>query len=665
MKSLLNHNTGSRILVAFLLASLSASIVISAAFPSVEQEKSIALENRALKYLTADQPEQAAAAFSAVIGSINYESAWKKYESIVPTEHNEGLDQLFRLAEAYNCRGIAYGELSRNKEAMTDFNHALSLHPQFTQCLTNRGILNSREGRLQEALKDLSYAIELNPRLGDGYEARANVYTKLHDFRQADRDKKASQDRKNKRDQPNVNNHVRSDWAKFNLARMNKLIAAKPSESIYYCYRADAELTLHLSEAALRDAEHSGRLKRSSNAFACRAVAHEQLGDMAGAFANVKTALEIGPKRTGLYEILSRLERSAGHTQKAIEARTAQIKIAPKNSSFYISRADLLYATGQYQKALDDFTQALTVSNEKAIPCIYGLRGLCYLKLGKIPQAMAEANKTLKLEPNCHSGYLCRGLCYKKLGELEKATKDFEQASKISPGETDTLRAQGEIAAIAGDFEQSIQDLQNAREIDDQSRTAAITKPKSALSKRDFQKAISDYTTVINVDTLNKDAIFNRGILYLCVNNPKDALDDLKRFLKIANWQGQSSIHAALLCNIAYRKLSRDNEARLILQECKTKAKTEGLPIEFYYLAGEMSAKDALGNATDNNSATVVRCFVAMDYECKGMRQKAMDQYRWVIDNGEKNMDEYSLALSSMQRLKEPGKQPTSAINPR
>lgn len=250
------------------------------------------------------------------------------------------------------------------------------------------------------------------------------------------------------------------------------------------------------------------------------------------------------------------------------------------------------------------------------------------------------------------------------MGEFEKASKDFEQASKISPDETDTLRAQGEIAAISGDFEQSIEDLQSAREIDDQERASSITKPRSALSKKDYQKAISDYTTVINVDSLNKDAIFNRGILYLCINNPRDAVVDMTRFLKIANWQGQSSIHAALLCNIAYRKLARDNEARLILQECKTKARAASLPVEFHYLAGAMSAQDALKNATDNNSATVVHCFIAMDLECRGMRQKAMDEYRWVLDNGEKSMDEYSLALSGMQRLKEPGKLPTSATHP-
>lgn len=86
---------------------------------------------------------------------------------------------------AYNVRGIAYAESGRTRDAIADFDRAISLDPSFFQAYANRALVLAGTGRFDEAIADYNRALQINPSYGIAYAGRGDVYRQLGQFAQA------------------------------------------------------------------------------------------------------------------------------------------------------------------------------------------------------------------------------------------------------------------------------------------------------------------------------------------------------------------------------------------------------------------------------------------------------------------------------------------------
>ncbi len=77
---------------------------------------------------------------------------------------NEALTINPNFPEAWHLRGISFGLLNRNDEALQNFDKALSINPQYADCWYNRGCCNAQLGKNDAALQDLQRAMQLNPK---------------------------------------------------------------------------------------------------------------------------------------------------------------------------------------------------------------------------------------------------------------------------------------------------------------------------------------------------------------------------------------------------------------------------------------------------------------------------------------------------------------------
>ena len=87
-----------------------------------------------------------------------------------------------RRANIFNDRAVAKWRLSRTKEAVGDFNEAISLYPEYAVAYNNRGNVLIELGLFKEAVKDFDQAILLSPSYGAAYNNRANAHLKLRDY---------------------------------------------------------------------------------------------------------------------------------------------------------------------------------------------------------------------------------------------------------------------------------------------------------------------------------------------------------------------------------------------------------------------------------------------------------------------------------------------------
>lgn len=67
-------------------------------------------------------------------------------------------------------------------EALTDFNEAIRLKPEFAAAYNNRGLVHIEEGNLGAALYDFNEAIRIQPGFSNPYFNRAMVWERKGDY---------------------------------------------------------------------------------------------------------------------------------------------------------------------------------------------------------------------------------------------------------------------------------------------------------------------------------------------------------------------------------------------------------------------------------------------------------------------------------------------------
>ena len=158
--------------------------------------------------------------------------------------------------EALNNRGNAYIKQGNYSQAKIDLNRAIAIKPDLPQAYTNLGVINFQEGNLKGSLSDYNKAIELNVYYADAYYNRGIFFIKLGNLVQAFLDL-------NKAIELNPNNaeafisrgniYYKQGRLKEALSDYNKAIAINPNIAGAYYNRSLIYSTLGNNSQALAD----------------------------------------------------------------------------------------------------------------------------------------------------------------------------------------------------------------------------------------------------------------------------------------------------------------------------------------------------------------------------------------------------------------------------
>lgn len=80
------------------------------------------------------------------------------------------------------CRACCWQELGMEEKAMTDYNSAIRLQPDFAAALFNRALIHHNRKSYQDALSDLNQAIRIQAHHTDWYIERAQIHYHLSNF---------------------------------------------------------------------------------------------------------------------------------------------------------------------------------------------------------------------------------------------------------------------------------------------------------------------------------------------------------------------------------------------------------------------------------------------------------------------------------------------------
>jgi tetratricopeptide (TPR) repeat protein len=97
--------------------------------------------------------------------------------------HDEMIYRDLENAEAYNDRGILYAKLGEFKQAIMDYNQAISIDPKSARAFNDRGIAYRNLGEYEQALADYNKAIALDPKFAEAYGNRGVFYFVVEEYR--------------------------------------------------------------------------------------------------------------------------------------------------------------------------------------------------------------------------------------------------------------------------------------------------------------------------------------------------------------------------------------------------------------------------------------------------------------------------------------------------
>lgn len=90
----------------------------------------------------------------------HYERALQKYDEALSEDRNH--------IHAMRGRAQSLMQLGQSTQALTAFNTAIALTPEFGATYANRGVLHDRMGRYKKAIEDYERALALDPELVEG-----------------------------------------------------------------------------------------------------------------------------------------------------------------------------------------------------------------------------------------------------------------------------------------------------------------------------------------------------------------------------------------------------------------------------------------------------------------------------------------------------------------
>lgn len=157
-----------------------------------------------------------------------------------------------------------------------------------------------------------------------------------------------------------------------------------------------------------------------------------------GDFANVKIfgekAIQTGTKSYHTYEIMANIYAINGDLNKSLEMYAKAIAIDSTVGNIYFNRGVTYSNARRFQEAVNDFTKSLTKeSNEKPFK-VRAARGIAYLELGKLKEALADYDFVIQNTdtPNANF-YVDRAVIKFNLQDKNGAITDLQTALKIDP----------------------------------------------------------------------------------------------------------------------------------------------------------------------------------------------------------------------------------------
>ena len=312
--------------------------------------------------------------------------------------------------------------MKRVNDALTSYDRAIALRPDFADAFYNRGVVLWELRRPEDALASYDRAIALKPGNAMALNSRADALQSLRRFKEA-------------------------------LADYDSVIALMPSAETYV-KRANTLVELQNFDEALTSYDQAINLKpNSASAYCNRGIALFELGRLAEALVSYDKSIELKGDHAEAFNNRGNALRELKRNDDAIASYDKAIAIRPDYFDALLNLGNLLRTIARPERALVSYDAALQLNSAHA--GAHNNRGIVLWDLKRSTEALESYRRSIELDPRQAEAYNNRGALLLDLSRYTEALADFDQALELKPGYLEAQRNRGNAFARMHDFEKA------------------------------------------------------------------------------------------------------------------------------------------------------------------------------------------------------------------
>lgn len=392
-----------------------------------------------------------------------------------------------KYPELYLIRGNCYRRAAKDKDALEDFDKAITI---------DRNYLEARIARAEL------------------YEAKKNYASAITDY----------------------------DVITGSIA---------PTEAKYHSKKAALKSLANNLKGAIADYEKAVNVEKNKADYYEKGLLHYRLEEYDKAKQSFDNAISLDPnypdayfQRGRAFNQLHNVPEAAHDFYKAKKGglNEQSQKVINDISSIYYAASLDAFKKGKFEEAIAQVSNVLLIRPD--YPEAWFHKAESNFELKDYPSAKENYSKAVEYNKDYAEAYCRWGLAKFNLAEYESALSDFQKAASLKPTYFDALLGKGSTQMQLKHFQEAIPDFQAAIPLISQNQKAADANPatkktnelkladaynklgRSQYEVRNYTNAVENFRNALKSNKTFTDALLNRGLAYSELNEQKSAIED-------------------------------------------------------------------------------------------------------------------------------------------
>ena len=230
------------------------------------------------------------------------------------------------------------------------------------------------------------------------------------------------------------------------------------------------------------------------------------------AVATLEPLVESGNASSNSLELVANAYEDAGDTEKAVNSLRRAILLDPKNVNLYLDFAYICFSHQSFQVGVGVVSDGISERPDAAQ--LYFARGVLYVQLADYDNAEADLAKAYELEPNESLTTAAQGLLAVQQNDLDRAMNDVKEKLKTKPNDPLLLYLQADVLTQKGaepgtaDFELAMQSAKRAVALKPTLAAARAVLAKLYLQSGNNHEAVEQSRTALEIDPKDQTSLY-------------------------------------------------------------------------------------------------------------------------------------------------------------
>lgn len=308
-------------------------------------------------------------------------------------------------------RGNTLYHLNRYSEALTAYNKAIEMRPDYWEAWKDKGKALYELKKYREALAAYDQAIQLQPNFLEAWVGRGYTLNQLQQYQEA-------------------------------ISSFETALKIQPNISDAWKGKGDALLNSQRYEEAVATYEKAVQLQPNFyEAWYNRGWAYQNLKQYQQALESYQKAVELKSDNSQAWYNLGNVQIELNKNQEALEAYEKAVRFQPNDYQSWYSQGIALLKMRRFEEAIIAYQQAVKLK-PNYYQAWYNL-GWAHHQLRRYEQALEAYNKVLDLQPKEYQAWYNRGNVLYNLKRYEEATAAYGEAVYVKPDHYEAWYSRG------------------------------------------------------------------------------------------------------------------------------------------------------------------------------------------------------------------------------